>query len=194
MDISAVDVSSMIGLVAMWLLTVNILLGLLISTRYNPVRQWPHKRINIFKLHNWNAYLALSVAVLHPGTLLLSKTAGFHLLDVLAPLHSPHQTFYNNLGALTFYLLVFVVVTSYFRPRLGHKRWKPLHYATSATAAVLFVHGILIDPNLKDQPTDFLDGEKLQGELCALLVIAGTVWRIRYGLKKRKAREVTALA
>ena len=184
----------MLGLVAMWLLTANILLGLLISTRYNPVRQWPRRRINIFRLHNWNAYVALSVAVMHPVTLLFSKTAGFKITDVLLPIQSPHQTFYNCLGATTFYLLLFVVVTSYFRPQLGHKRWKPLHYVTYATAAVVFVHGILIDPNLKDQPTDFLDGEKLQGQLCALLVIAGTVWRIRYALQKKKARESAVVA
>ena len=34
---SAVDLSSYAGLAAMFLLTFNILLGLLLSTKYNPV-------------------------------------------------------------------------------------------------------------------------------------------------------------
>ena len=184
-DFTAIDVSSSIGLAAMYLITLNILLGLLISTRYNPMRQWPHRRINIFKIHNWNAYVALGVAFLHPATLLLSRTAGFKILDVIWPLNSPGQTRYNVLGAATFYLLVFVVVTSYFRTQLGHKRWKPLHYATYATAATLFIHGILIDPKLKNEPTDFLDGEKIQVELCCLLVIAGIILRVRHAQRLR---------
>src|ERR1700758_4880696 len=97
---TAVDLSSFAGLTAMVLFTINLLLGLLVSTNYRPRRKLP---ISLFKLHNWNAYLAISVAVLHPVILLFSGTAGFHLLDVVYPLHSPGQTFYNNLGALTFY-------------------------------------------------------------------------------------------
>ncbi len=190
-DITAVDISSTIGLAAMWLLTANILMGILISTRYNPMRQWPHKRINIFKIHNWNAYLAMGVALLHPSVLLLSKTAKFKVFDVLWPVNSPGQTNYNVLGAITFYLLVFVVVTSYFRQQIGHNRWKPLHYATYALAWTLYSHGILIDPELKNRPTDFLDGEKLQGELCALLVVAAVVWRVRYALRKKAQAAAT---
>jgi len=45
---------------------------------------------------------------------------------------------------------------------------------------LFFSHGILIDPNLKGQPPDLLDGEKLLVEFCAVLVIAGTILRIRY--------------
>jgi hypothetical protein len=43
----------------------------------------------------------------------------------------------------------------------------------------MFIHGTLIDPNLKDQPTDFFDGEKVLVEVCFLLVVAASIWRIR---------------
>ncbi len=36
------------------------------SVKHNPVRDWPHRRINTFKIHNWTAYIALSIAALHP--------------------------------------------------------------------------------------------------------------------------------
>jgi len=49
---TAIDLSSTTGLIAMGLLTFNILLGLLLSTNYNTVRRWPHRRINLFQLHN----------------------------------------------------------------------------------------------------------------------------------------------
>jgi len=182
---SAVDLSSDAGLVAMVLLTVNILLGLLLSARYNSVRQWPHRRLPIFDIHNWTAYIALGLVFLHPVLLLCSKTAGFGVGDVLLPIRSPKQTVYNCFGAVAFYCVIFVVVTSYFRSRLGSRLWKKLHYVAYAAAAFFFVHGILIDPELKNRPPDPFDGEKVLVEICALLIIAATIWRIRYQPRKR---------
>ncbi len=181
---TALDLSSDAGLVAMVLLTINILLGLILSARYNTVRSWPHRRLPIFDIHNWTAYIALGLVFLHP-LLLLVSSSGFRVLDILFPLHSPKQTFYNNLGALAFYCVIFVVVTSYFRSRLGSRLWKKLHYVSYAAAALVFTHGILIDPELKNNPPDLLDGEKVLVEVCALLILIATVWRIRYQPKKR---------
>lgn len=182
---TAVDLSSDAGLVAMVLLTVNILLGLFLSARYNPVRQWPHRHVPIFDIHNWTAYIAIGLILLHPILLLLSSSAGFRIVDVLFPLHSPKQTLYNCFGAAAFYCVLFVVVTSYYRSRLGSRLWKKLHYVSYAAAALVFVHGTLIDPELKNAPIDPLDGEKLLVEGCALLIAIATVWRIRYQPKKR---------
>jgi len=182
---TAADLSGTTGLIAMGLLTLNILLGLLLSTNYNPVRRWPHRKIEIFTLHNWTGYIALSVAFLHPLPLLFTSAAAFHPLDLVLPFWSPQQRNYNVLGALAFYLTAFVVITSYFRPRLGNRIWKKLHYTAYAAAAVFFTHGILIDPNLKGQPPNLLDGEKLLVEGCATLVIVGALLRIRY--RKRKS-------
>ena len=184
MEMSAIDLSSYAGLCAMTLLTVNILLGLLLSTNYNPVLRWPHRRIKIFEIHNWTAYVALSLALLHPLILLASGTVHFHLLDILFPVWSPGQRNYNILGSLALYTVAFVVVTSYFRPRLGSRLWKKFHYAAYGAAAIFFTHGILTDPELKNQTIDPFDGEKVFIEICALLVIAGTVWRIRSAARR----------
>jgi methionine sulfoxide reductase heme-binding subunit len=184
---TAVDLSSYAGLAAMILLTVNVLLGLMLSTRYSPpARWWPYGRRRIFDVHNWTAYIALGVVFLHPILLLISHSAGFHVIDVVWPINSPGQSLYNCLGALALYLTVFVVITSYLRKRLGFQVWKTLHYLSYAAASVLFIHGIIIDPNLKKQPPDLLDGEKVLIEICCLLVVAGSVWRVRYALQKEK--------
>lgn len=181
---SALDLSSDAGLVAMVLLTINILLGLLLSARYNTVRSWPHRRLPVFDIHNWTAYIALGLIVLHPILLTFDREAGFHLGDILFPIHSPKQTLYNCLGAVAFYFVVFVVVTSYLRSRLGSRLWKKLHYVAYVAAAFLFVHGILIDPELKNAPPDPLDGEKLLVEICAFSIVIATIWRISYQPKK----------
>ena len=188
---TAIDLSSFAGLTAMVLLTFNVLLGLLVKTNYNPRLQWPRRKLPwpLFKIHNWTAYLAIAVAVLHPTILLFSSTAGIKPGDILMPIHSPGQTFYNTLGALAFYTFALVVVTSYFRPRMGYRPWKKLHYLAYLAAAIMFVHGTLIDPDLKNRPTDFLDGEKLLVEGCGVLVLAGSLWRWRRGSEKQRWRK-----
>ena len=187
---TAVDLSSFAGLAAMVLLTLNLLLGLLVTTNYNPARQWPRRRLPVplFRVHNWTAYLALSVVVLHPAILLFSKTARFGLGDILLPLHSPGQRLYNCFGAATFYAFALVVVTSYFRPRLGYRPWKKLHYTAYVAAALMYVHGTLIDPNLKNAPPDFFDGEKVLVEGCGVAALGGAIWRARRGTEKQRHR------
>ena len=185
---TAIELSSYFGLAAMTLLTLNILLGVVMSVKHNPVRDWPHRRINTFKIHNWTAYIALSVAIIHPVIILFSSTAKFALIDILYPVNAPKQPWINVLGALALYSLAFVVVTSYFRRELGRKTWKSLHFTAYGTAMLFYIHGILTDPNLKDNPIDFLDGEKVYVELCTLLVIIAIGLRIRWQLKQPPAR------
>jgi len=179
-ELSAVDLSSYLGLGAITLLTLNILLGLLMSVKYNPVRAWPHRRIKTFQIHNWTGYLALTVSGAHATVLLFSSQEHFRVLDLLYPLDYDKQPVINGLGALAFYLLLFVVVTSYFRQEIGRRRWKLLHYTTYCAAAVFFVHSILTDPTLKNHAVDYFDGEKVYIEVLALVVVAAVWWRVRH--------------
>src|SRR5471030_1170867 len=125
---TAVDLSSFAGLTAMVLLSLNVLLGLLVTTNYSPLKQWPRRKVPVFKIHNWTGYAAMCVVLLHHTLLLFSSTASFKALDILWPVHSPGQRLYNLLGATAFYTITLVVVTSYFRPRLGSRTWKKLHW------------------------------------------------------------------
>jgi DMSO/TMAO reductase YedYZ heme-binding membrane subunit len=179
---TAVDISGTLALIAIGLLTLNLLLGLLLSVGYNPKRQWPRRVIKLFTLHNWTGWTALGLVILHAGALLFSSDPKFRLYDVLLPIESPVQPFSNNLGALGFYLLLVVVLTSWkpVRSALGRHRWKPIHFATYAAAFVFFTHGIIADPLLKNRPVDFIDAEKVYVELCALAVLVATYFRIRY--------------
>jgi len=182
---SAIDVSSVVGLIAVGALTATILLGLLVSTGYNPVRRWPRRRIKLFLIHKWTGYSAFAIAALHPAIILLSPTAHFRVFDILVPIWSPTQPFENTLGAAALYLVAFAVVTSYFRHVIGFHRWKLFHFTTYAAAAVFYVHGVLADPLLQNRPVDFIDAEKVYVEACLLLVLATTVWRVRHGRRRR---------
>jgi predicted ferric reductase len=174
---SALELSSDVGLIAVFVLTFNILLGVLLGVRYNPWRHWPHRRINYFKIHNWTGYVALALCVLHPLLLLASSDAHFRVLDVLYPLHAPKQPVINTLGALSLYVILLVVATSYFRVAIGRDRWKVIHYGAYGAAALFYVHGIWSDPTLTDRAIDFVDAEKVSVELCMVLVIAASLYR-----------------
>jgi predicted ferric reductase len=178
---TAIDVSSVVGLIAVGMFTAQILLGLLLSTGYNPVRKWPRRRIKLFIFHNWLGYIGLATAFTHPLILLTSATTGFRLFDILVPIWSPVQPLPNNLGAIALYLVSFVVLTSYFRHVFGHHNWKLLHYTAYAAAAFFYVHGVVADPLLQNRPIDFIDAEKLYVEGCAVAVFAATIWRVRSG-------------
>src|ERR1051326_426511 len=95
---TAVDVSGDIALGAVGLLTLNLLLGLLLSVGYNPRRQWPRRAFKLFTFHNWTGWIAMAAVVVHAGALLFSSDPRFRLIDVLYPVHSPVQPLSNNLG------------------------------------------------------------------------------------------------
>jgi len=184
---TAIDVSSVVGLIAVGIFTAQILLGLLLSVGYNPIRHWPRVRgVKLFTFHNWLAYIGLGVAFVHPAILLASPTAGFGVFDIAVPIWSPTQPIPNTLGAIAFYLVAFVVVTSYFRTAFGRHRWKLLHYTAYAAATVFCVHGIWADPLLKNRPPDFIDAEKAYVEGCALLIVVATIWRFKYGKRTHR--------
>src|SRR5436190_12165785 len=176
---TAIDMSSVVGLIAVGIFTAQILLGLLLSVGYNPIRAWPRLRwAKLFTFHNWLGYIGLTTAFVHPLILLGSATAGFRPFDIFVPIWSPKQPFETTLGAIAFYLVAFVVLTSYFRRLFGRHRWKQLHYTSYGAAAIFFVHGTLADPLLQSRPVDFIDAEKVYVEGCALLVAAATAWRL----------------
>jgi predicted ferric reductase len=184
---TAIDLCAYVGLVAVGLITANMLLGLMMALRYSPWRYWPHRHFNYFRWHNWTGYLLLGTAILHPVILLFSPTARFRLLDIIYPVHSPSQPLENTIGAIALYLVMVVVITSYFRKRLRRRTWKSFHFVIYAAAIALFWHSIFTDPNLKNTPTDFFDGEKVYIEICLIVVSAIGILRWRHAV--RRARE-----
>lgn len=188
MGISVLDLSAYVGLVAVGAVTINLLLGMLMAFRYSPMRYWPHRRINYFRLHNWTGYIALFVTILHPLVLLFNKTTRFRLSDLVFPIHSPSQPLENTIGAIALYTIGIVVLTSYLRLRIGRRIWKAFHFTTYVAAAALFWHSVFTDPALKNSPVDWLDGGKVFVEICAAMILVVSILRWRYS--RRKLRDL----
>jgi sulfoxide reductase heme-binding subunit YedZ len=184
MDITLLDLTAYIGLTAVAAITINILLGILMAFRYSPVRNWPHRRFNYFRLHNWTGYIALVVTLLHPLPLLLNKSPKFRVPDILYPVHSPQQPLENTIGAIALYTLALIVITSYFRIQLHRRIWKAFHFTIYFAAAALFYHSLFTDPDLKGAPIQWLDGGKLFVESCAAIILVASLFRARHARKK----------
>lgn len=184
MSLTVLDLSAYAGLVAVGAVTLNMLLGVLMAFRYSPHRSWPHHRFNYFRLHNWSGYVALAVSLLHPTILLLNRDPRFRLLDLVYPIHSPSQPLENSLGAIAFYLLALVVITSYLRLRLGRHLWKSFHFSIYFAAAALFFHSLFTDPALKGAPIDWFDGGKVFVEFCLALIVVVSLIRWRHSRRK----------
>jgi predicted ferric reductase len=160
MSKTILDLCAYLGLAAVGTATVNMILGLLIALRYSPVRLWPHRRLNIFHLHNWTAYSVLLLIVLHPAVLLLGGSTHFALADVLLPIQSPVQPILNTVGAAALYVLLMVIVTSLFRLRMARPLWRKLHYLVFPAFILMFIHSVFTDPALSNGKVDLLDGGK----------------------------------
>ena len=184
MSVTVLDLSAYVGLVAVGAVTLNLLLGMLMAFRYSPHRSWPHRRFNYFRLHNWSGYIALSVSLLHPAILLLNKDPRFRVMDLLYPVHSPSQPLENTIGAIAFYLLAFVVITSYLRLRLGRHLWKSFHFSIYFAAGAMFFHSLFTAPGLKNDPIDWFDGGKIFVESCFVLIAVVSLLRWRHARKK----------
>jgi len=192
MDITLLDLCSYLGLVAVGAVTLNMLLGTLMVFRYSPVRAWPHRRFNYFRLHNWTGYVSFFFATTHPLILLLNKSPRFRLIDLVYPVHSPQQAFENTLGAIALYTVAVLVVTSYLRIRLGRHLWKAFHFSIYLGAVALFWHSLFTDPNLNHSHIDWLDGGKLFVEACAAVILITSLLRYHYSRKKAvRARQLS---
>jgi len=176
---SILDVCAYFGLAAVGTATVNMLLGLLIGLRYSPLRLWPHRHINIFRLHNWTAYCVLLLIVLHPAVLLLKGSTRFGLADVLLPIESPVQPNLNTVGAGAVYLLLVVILTSLIRLRMARPLWRKLHYLVFPAFVFMFIHSVFTDPALSNGKVDLLDGGKVFVQICCAISLAAWIIRIR---------------
>lgn len=187
MENNWLDLSSTLGLIATCVLTINILLGILLSTAYRRSPLWKRmpgwvKKISLDDVHNWTAYVALVLALAHPVLLLPDAALKYRVVDLLLPVNAPHQAFWTLPGTLALYALIVVIITTQklIKNRLGFRAWKNIHLISYGTALLFVVHGIFMDPELKDRPVDWLDAEKMLSELCGLALVAATVIRVRY--------------
>lgn len=189
-DITFLDLSAGMGLCATGLLTLNILMGMMLSTAYKRSAYWKKlppkfRKISMDDLHNRTAYLALFFVCLHPLFLLLDSGNRFSIRDIFWPLGAPKQPNIVLLGSLSFYALLIVIITTQkaIKQKISFRLWKNIHLISYGTALLFLIHGLQMDPELKNRPTDYLDAEKFFSEACILIILVAFILRYRYHLQ-----------
>jgi predicted ferric reductase len=187
MNSSVLEISSFLGLCALVVLTINFLLGLMLSAAYKRSVYWKRlparfQKINVQQLHNWTAYVSFGLILFHPIVLLFDKATKFFIADVLIPFHSNYQIAWTALGVISLYAIILVIITTqkFIKRRLGFRLWKNIHLISYGTALFTCLHGIFLDPELKNRTPDFFDGEKMLCEICLIVIIITSVIRIVY--------------
>jgi hypothetical protein len=127
------------GVVSLLLLTGVVVLGVMEPLRVQ-TRRWP--RFAIDNLHRELSLLVMVVLVLHIATSVLDGFAPIAWLDAVIPVGSNYRPLWLGLGALSFDLLLALVITSLVRRRLGYQAWRAVHWAAYASWPVAVAHGL----------------------------------------------------
>ena len=189
------ELSNYAGLASAVVLTINFFLGMLLATAYRTNLYWkklPPKiqQMDINDIHNYTAYIAWGLIVLHVLFLLLDKASKFTFIDVIFPLKAPSQNLIVAFGTLSLYGITVVIITTQkvIKRKMSFRAWKNIHLISYVTAILFVFHGIFMDPHLKNDQPDFFDGEKLLLEFCGLFLIVASAKRYMYYLKKNKTK------
>jgi methionine sulfoxide reductase heme-binding subunit len=128
------------GAVALVLMTASVVLGVLGSVRFAAGPRWP--RFAIDTLHRETSLLVLVLLAAHILTSVLDSFAPIRLLDAVIPFASAYRPLWIGLGALSFDLLIAIVITSLVRRRVGYRAWRAIHWLAYASWPVAVFHGI----------------------------------------------------
>lgn len=135
------DLARTSALVAYLLFSFSVVLGLLITNRM--ARMWPGGPAAV-DLHQFASLLGMAFAMFHGLILLGDKYINLSLFQIAIPFAAtPYRPLWVGLGQLSFYMLIPITFSFYFRKRIGAKAWRTLHYGTFLAYSFATVHGLL---------------------------------------------------
>jgi methionine sulfoxide reductase heme-binding subunit len=157
------------GVVALLLLTAVMLLGLLV-TRQGRLPGLP--RFAVGGLHRNLSLLAVAFVAVHVLTAVVDGYVDIPLTAAVVPLASSYERLWLGLGAVSFDLMLAVVVTSLLRRHLSRKAWRAVHLTAYASWPVAWVHSVFSSGDLQRGPLLAL------AVACAVAMVAAALWRV----------------
>jgi predicted ferric reductase len=98
---------------------------------------------HIQDLHSTFATLTGVLMVGHMFTLMFDAYMPFSLKNLLLPLSQPTSTLTVDLGVMSFYGMLALLLSSWFKKRFPYSVWRALHYVSFATFILVTLHGWL---------------------------------------------------
>jgi methionine sulfoxide reductase heme-binding subunit len=99
-------------------------------------------RATAVTIHQFLSTAAIVLLAVHLGGLLIDSFMPFGLLDVLLPFHTTFHPVAVTLGVLAMYAIIVVLMSSWFRKRVGAVLWRRLHLLAAPAFGLSMVHGI----------------------------------------------------
>jgi methionine sulfoxide reductase heme-binding subunit len=173
------------GIVALLLLTVVLVFGILVN-RQGRLPGLP--RFAVTSLHRNLSLLAVAFIAVHVLTAVLDTYVSIPLASGVIPFASGYERFWLGLGAISFDLMLAMIITSLVRGRLNRTLWRAIHLLAYLCWPIAFAHSIGSSHDLQHGwLLDLAAG-------CALVVVAAAIWRLASAARQLpRAQRVAAL-
>jgi predicted ferric reductase len=129
------------GLLAYVTLSLDVIVGLLVSTRRGD-RLAP--RGQLVELHGWLSPITLALVLGHASVLLADGYVRFDVIDVFVPFASSRWPFAVGVGVLAGYLVLVVHLSFGLRKRIGTTTWRRLHYLSFVAFVLVTIHAFAV--------------------------------------------------
>ena len=157
------------GVVALVLLTAVLVLGILVN-RQGRLPGLP--RFAVTSLHRNISLLAVAFIAVHVLTAVLDTYVSIPLVAGVIPFASGYERFWLGLGAISFDLMLAMIISSLVRGRLNRILWRAIHLLAYLCWPVAFAHSI-------GSSSDLQGGWLLDLSIgCAVAVAAAVSWRL----------------
>lgn len=177
-------VSRATGLLAYVALSLDVIVGLLVSTRSGG--RWI-ARGPLVDIHGWLSPLSLAFVATHGGVLLADRYVRFDVIDVFIPFASSRWPLAVGIGVLAGYLLLGVHLSFGLRKRIGTAMWRRLHYLSFAAFVLVTLHAIAVGTDRADPWFMSIYGVVL---LAVALLLGRRIVQARRAARQLHARRV----
>jgi methionine sulfoxide reductase heme-binding subunit len=175
------------GIVALLLLTAVLVLGILVN-RQGRLPGLP--RFAVTSLHRNLSLLSVAFIVVHVITAVLDTFVSIPIAAGVIPFASGYERLWLGLGAISFDLMLAMIITSLLRGRINRVLWRAIHLLAYLSWPIAFAHSIGAS---KDLQQGWLLGLSVA---CAVGVGAAVAWRLASAARQvpRAARVATVFA
>jgi methionine sulfoxide reductase heme-binding subunit len=157
------------GVVALILLTLTLALGIA-NIRRLETRRVP--RFVIEAVHRNISLLAVIFLLVHIATSVMDTFVSISWLNAVIPWGDSYRPLWLGVGAVSFDLMIAVVLTSLVRRRIGHRVWRAVHWAAYLSWPTAVLHGIEIGT---DRHTTWMLAITIG---CGVIVLAALIARL----------------
>lgn len=164
------------GLIAFVLLYFSIFFGLTIRLSVLKKILAP---IYSFELHKILSVQAFIFTLIHGLALLGDKYLNFSLADIFLPFSSTYHPEAVAMGIFGIYLMLALILTSYFRRFVPYRVWRVTHFLNIILYAISIAHALHLGTDLQ--------GGYLRGIFIGMNIILSALFLLVLGLKLKNA-------